>query len=70
VAERVRPVRKLAAFDKITLQPGETKAVSFLIKKEQLGSWNSKMQFVVDSGDIEVYAGGCSTTELKAVCRI
>lgn len=70
VAERVRPVRKLAAFDKITLQPGETKAVSFLIKKEQLSYWNSKMQFVVDSGDIEVYAGGCSTTELKAVVTI
>lgn len=70
VAERVRPVRKLAAFEKITLQPGETKTVSFSIAKQQLGYWNSRMEFTVDEGEIEVYAGGNSVDTLKAVCRI
>ena len=31
VASRSRPVRELKAFRKVTLQPGETQAVSFLI---------------------------------------
>lgn len=70
VAERVRPVRKLAAFEKITLAPGETKEVSFLIKKEQLGYYTSRMEFVVDEGEIEVYAGGNSVDTLKTVCKI
>lgn len=70
VAERVRPVRKLAAFEKIFLKPGETKEVSFLIKKEQLGYYTSRMEFVVDEGEIEVYAGGNSVDTLKTVCRI
>ena len=70
VAERVRPVRKLAAFEKVTLAPGEEKEISFLIKKDQLGYWTSGMQFVVEPGEIEVYAGGNSVDTLKASCRI
>ena len=58
VAERVRPVRKLAAFEKVTLAAGEEKTVRFHITKQQLGYYNSRMDFVVDAGEIDLYVGG------------
>ena len=65
VAERVRPVRKLAAFEKVHLSPGEMKTVRFHIKKEQVGYYNSCMEFVVDPGEIQIYAGGSLETCLE-----
>ena len=58
VAERVRPVRKLAAFEKVTLAAGEEKIVRFHISRQQLGYYNSRMDFVVDAGEIDLYVGG------------
>ena len=65
VAERVRPVRKLAAFEKVPLVPGESKVIRFRIAREQLGYFNSRMDFVVDPGEIDIYAGGSLSTCLE-----
>lgn len=66
VARRVRPVRKLAAFEKIALQPGESRRVAFDIPRAALGYYDQDMNFTVDNGLIEVYIGGNVRDTLQA----
>lgn len=40
-AEAIRPVRELKAFDKIELQPGETKEVLFVLEPGAFQHWNT-----------------------------
>ncbi len=70
VAERVRPVRKLAGFEKVSLEPGQSKTVRFHITRRQLGYFNSRMNFVVDPGEIDIYAGGSLESCLEASVQI
>ena len=66
VARRVRPVRKLAAFEKVALQPGESKRVAFDIPKAALGYYDQDMNFVVDDGLIEIHIGENARDTLQA----
>ncbi len=66
VAQRVRPTRKLAAFEKVTLQPNESKRISFDIPKVALGYYDQDMNFVIDDGLIEIYIGGNVRDTLRA----
>ena len=66
MAQRVRPVRKLAAFEKVALQPGESKRVAFDIPKEALGYYDQDMNFVIDDGLIEIHIGGNVRDTLQA----
>jgi beta-glucosidase len=60
------PVRSLKGFDKIELQPGEEKQVTFEIKEEMLRLWNIDMKHVSEPGKFEVWIGGNSLTENRA----
>jgi beta-glucosidase len=66
VAQRVRPVRKLAAFEKVALQPGESKRIAFDIPKEALGYYDQNMNFAIDDGLIEIHIGGSVRDTLQA----
>ncbi|MCH4021292.1 MAG: glycoside hydrolase family 3 C-terminal domain-containing protein [Erysipelotrichaceae bacterium] len=55
-----RPVLELRAFCRITLQPGEIKTVTFHVPIHALGYYNREMKFVVEPGEVEVYAGTSS----------
>jgi beta-glucosidase len=59
-ASVTRPVKELKGFQRITLQPGETKRVEFLLSAEQLGFWNRQMRFVVEPGEFKVMVGSNS----------
>ena len=66
-ASVVRPVKQLKGYQKVTLEPGEEKEVSFEIREEMLrfytadGSWDS------EPGSFEVMIGESSETENKKV---
>ena len=70
VARRARPVRKLADFEKVSLQSGEEKRVSFDIPLETLGYYDQDMNFVIDGGLIEVYIGGSVRDTLQSDVEI
>ena len=53
-----RPVLELKGFEKIFLKAGESKEVSFTINAETLGYYNHDLDFVCESGDYEILAGG------------
>lgn len=64
--EIVRPLKELKGFEKITLQPGETKEVTFTIKEEQLRYHHSDLQFTSDPGAFIAFVGP-NSADLKAV---
>ncbi|WKX27537.1 beta-glucosidase BglX [Tatumella ptyseos] len=67
VASISRPVKELKAFQKIQLQPGESKTVTFALSKNDLGFWNQQMKWVVEPGEFDVMIGTDSVhTETKS----
>src|SRR5947209_8175461 len=56
-ASRVRPVKELKGFERVTLQPGERRTLQFTLASEQLGFYNQEMRFVVEPGAFKVMAG-------------
>ena len=55
-----RPVKELKDFQKIMLNPGETKTVTFTISANDLKFYNSDLKFVAEPGDFKVFIGGNS----------
>ena len=75
VSSVTRPVKELKGFQRVTLKPGETKAVAFTIGHDALGFWKTPKEFIVEPGKFDVTVGGSSTAglttsfELKTVAK-
>ena len=54
-AERVRPVRELKGYKKVFLKAGESKDVSFLVEKNQLGYYNLKAEYVTTESWFDIW---------------
>ena len=54
------PVKALKGFERISLNAGESKTVSFKIDEEALSLWNRKMKRVVEPGDFTIMIGSSS----------
>ncbi|KQM88397.1 glycoside hydrolase [Sphingomonas sp. Leaf23] len=59
-----RPVLELKHFQRVTLQPGERRTVTFDVKPSDLAFWNVDMHRVVEPGTFTISAGN-SSTQLK-----
>jgi beta-glucosidase len=55
-----RPVLELKAYNKITLQPGESKIVSFSLTAESFAYYNIDMEYLAENGDFIIYTGSSS----------
>ncbi|WP_339885184.1 beta-glucosidase BglX [Polaribacter vadi] len=64
VASIVRPVKELKGFEKISLNAGETKTVTFTIDKEVLQFYTINKKWEVEAGDFQLFVGGNSATKL------
>ena len=62
-ASSSRPMRELKGFEKIALEPGESKTVSFDITADALSFWNQQMEYVCESGEFQVFIGPDSSTQ-------
>lgn len=60
VSSVTRPVKELKEFRRVTLQPGESKEVSFNITPEMLSFYDINMNFVVEPGDFDIMVGSSS----------
>ena len=60
VGEVVRPIKELKGFEKVMLQPGETKTISFTITEEQLRYHHCDLQYKSDRGAFIAYIGSNS----------
>ena len=60
VSSVTRPVKELKGFQKVSLQPGETKTVSLEITPNSLAFYDVKMKYVVEPGEFEIMVGNAS----------
>ncbi|MDP4262747.1 MAG: glycoside hydrolase family 3 N-terminal domain-containing protein [Bacteroidota bacterium] len=60
VGSVVRPVKELKDFQKIKLQPGEAKAIHFIIDKQKLSFYNDKLQWIAEPGEFDLMIGASS----------
>lgn len=61
-----RPVKLLKGFRKVTLAPGESAEVRFVIDGGMLAFWRHDMTFGTEEGDFKVMVGGSSSELLDA----
>jgi beta-glucosidase len=64
--EVVRPLKELKDFEKISLEPGESKEVTFTITEDKLRYHHSDLTFTSDPGTFIAYIGGNSKEVMKA----
>ncbi len=64
------PVRQLRGFRKVTLQPGETKTVTFTLEAERLGFYDQNMQYIVEPGPFDLWIGGSSVGGLQTTFEV
>lgn len=64
VGSIARPVEELKGFQQITLEPGETKKVSFNISVNDLKFYNSDLKYVYEPGAFKVFIG-TNSAEVK-----
>ena len=57
VGSITRPVKELKGFEKISLQPGESKTVEFVIDNEMLSFYNDDLVFGSEPGEFSVMVG-------------
>ncbi len=66
-ASFTRPVKELRGFERVTLQPGESKRVAFKLGPSDLGMFDQNMHWRVEPGQFKLWAatsseGGLETT--------
>jgi beta-glucosidase len=67
-SEITRPVKELKGFEKIYLQAGESKRVSFTLEPEMLAYYNRAMEWVVEPGAFTLMVGSSSRgADLKSI---
>ena len=68
-ASLVRPVKEMKGFEKICLESGESKVVSFCLKKQDMGFFDNEGKYHLEDGLFRIYAGGnsrdCLTSEIN-----
>src|SRR5690606_28414109 len=60
ISSVTRPVKELKGFERITLEPGETRTVTFTLGPEHLALWDARMERVVEPGEFEIMVGSSS----------
>ena len=72
VSSVTRPIKELKGFQKVWLQPGETKTVALDITPESLAFYDIHMKYVIEPGDFEIMIGNSSRDEdlQKVILRV
>ena len=66
--EVLRPVKELRGFDKVSLKPGETKTVKFILDSRDFSYWNDDVHaFHMEAGKFEIQIGASAKKVLLSV---
>ena len=57
VSSTVKPIRELAGFEKVALNPGESRRVEFRLGRRQMRTLDRKFEWHVEPGEFRVMAG-------------
>ena len=61
-----QPVEELRRFERVNLQPGETRRLTFTLQPQDLAQWNLHMRFKVEPGPYQILVGGSSDRTIAA----
>ena len=70
VASIMRPIRELKGYEKVLIEKGATKAVSFSVGAESLGFYNENGDYVIEKGEFDIFVGANCLTENKITVRV
>jgi beta-glucosidase len=70
VASVTRPVRELKGFERVSLEPGETREVRFSVPLQRLGFTGLDMQYRVEPGEFGVWIGPDAQRGLEGRFRV
>ena len=70
VGSVTRPVKELKGFQKIMLQPGETRELKFTLTEKELGFYRRDMTFGTEPGEYEIMVGGNSEALEKVKVKL
>ncbi len=70
ISSVTRPIKELKDFVRISLEPGETKTVTFQIAPDKLEFYNVDMKRIVEPGDFEIMVGRSSVDFLTGMLRV
>ena len=65
VGNVTRPVRELKGFQRVRLQPGESRQVSFTLGPDDLAFYGREMKRITEAGEFHAWVGGSSAAELR-----
>ncbi|QIL76879.1 beta-glucosidase BglX [Hymenobacter sp. HDW8] len=60
VASVARPLKELKDFKKLSLKPGETQTVTFVVDKDKLAFYNRKLEWAAEPGEFQLMVGSAS----------
>jgi beta-glucosidase len=62
-----RPVRELKGFERVTLQPGEAKTVTFQLGPDELAYWSTNAgKWIQEAAEFDIWVGNSSLATLHA----
>ncbi|MGR7812281.1 beta-glucosidase BglX [Lacinutrix undariae] len=70
VGSATRPVKELKGFQKIELEKGETKTVTFTLTAEDLKFYNTSLEFVAEPGEFQVFIGTDSAVKAMKTFKL
>jgi beta-glucosidase len=66
-----RPVRELKGFERVTLEPGETRTVSFPLGPEELRYWSAAHgDWIQEAAVFDVWVGGDSAATTHTTLKV
>ena len=70
VASRSRPLRELKAFEKFSLEPGESRQLHFEVPARDLAFHDDEGRLVLEPGPVDIFVGSDSTAALTTTVAL
>jgi beta-glucosidase len=70
VGDVTRPVRELKGFERVTLEPGETRSVQFTLSTDDLAFTNQELKRVAEPGKFDVWIGANANADLHGAFEV
>ncbi|WP_149193703.1 glycoside hydrolase family 3 N-terminal domain-containing protein [Luteimonas suaedae] len=70
VASFTRPVKELRGFQRVTLQPGESRTLRFRLEPKAMALLDADLRPVVEPGTFTVFAGGSSAETIETTFEV
>ncbi|MBO6041373.1 MAG: fibronectin type III-like domain-contianing protein, partial [Oscillospiraceae bacterium] len=65
-----RPVKELKDYQRVTLEPGEEKILSFRLAKKDMGFYDNSGKYLLEDGLFRIFVGGSSRDCLLQEIRV